>query len=357
MIARVDRYIGATVTKAMAVVLLAFVGLYAVFQMVEELRQTRIGYGFVQAAVYVLLTLPRRTYELIPYVVFLGVLVGFGRLASQSELTVLRASGVSKLRLFLSASVPAIGAALIAFACGEFLAPWSEEMAEGFKAQARQSSATIRFSGGHWYREGSLFMEVAAMDPKGRLIGVRQYVLDEQRHMRIAREAASARYVERDRAWMLSNVNETLIDEEGTRARHLDHVRWASEATPALLGLRVLLAPANLSLSGLAMQIAYMDREGLDAGRYRLAYWSKLLQPAAILGLTLLALCFVLGPLREVSMGTRLAIGTLIGLGFKYLEDIFGPLSMVYQLPALWGVLAPIVICWTVALVVLARER
>ena len=81
------------------------------------------------------------------------------------------------------------------------------------------------------------------------------------------------------------------------------------------------------------------------------------MQPGAILGLTLLALCFILGPLREVSMGTRLAVGTLTGLGFKYLEDIFGPMSMVYQVPAAAGVAAPILICWLVALVLLRRER
>ena len=80
-----------------------------------------------------------------------------------------------------------------------------------------------------------------------------------------------------------------------------------------------------------------MEREELDASRYRLAYWSKLLQPFAILGLVLLALCFIIGPLREVSMGTRLAVGTLVGLAFKYLEDMLGPMSMVYQLPAAAG--------------------
>jgi len=353
----IDRYIGITVLKAMLVVLLAFAGLNAVFQLVEELRQTHVGYGFREALIYVALTLPRRVYELIPYVAFLGTLVGLGQMANQNEITVLRAAGVSKLRLFGSAAIPAIAALSIALAFGEYVAPWGEETAEGFKAQARQSSSTIRFWGGHWYREGRMFMEVGAMDAGGRLIGVRQYFLDEDRHMTVAREAASARYVAEEKAWILTNVNETLIEESGTRSRHMDEVRWPTEATPELLGIRVLLGPANLSIRGLAMQIAYMDREDLDASRYRLAYWSKLLQPAAILGLSLLALCFILGPLREVSMGTRLAVGTLTGLAFKYLEDIFGPMSMVYRLPAAAAVAAPILICWVVAFWMLRRAR
>jgi lipopolysaccharide export system permease protein len=353
----IDRHIGVTLAKAMLVVLLAFVALNVVFQLVDELRTRHVGYGFGQAVVYVLLTLPRRAYELIPYVAFLGTLVGLGQLASQGELTVLRAAGVSVLRLFSAAALPGLGALLIALLLGEYVAPRGEEAAEGYKAQARQASSTIRLSGGHWYREGGLFMDVAAVDASGRLIGVRQYILDDARQLKIARQAASARYLPNERAWLLENVEQTELDEEQTRSRHLDEVRWPSDATPELLGVRVLLGPANLSIRGLATQIAYMDREDLDASRYRLAYWTKLLQPFAIVGLMLLALCFVIGPLREVSMGTRLAIGTLVGLGYKYLEDILGPMSMVYQLPAAAAVAAPIVVCWAIGLWLLRRSR
>jgi lipopolysaccharide export system permease protein len=357
LILRIDRHIGTTVIKSMLVVLLAFVGLNVMFQLIDELREKYVGYGLSQAVVYVLLTLPRRIYELIPYVAFLGTLVGLGQLANQGELTVLRAAGVSVRRLFLSASIPASGALVFALLLGEYLAPLGEEAAEGYKAQARQSSATIRFWGGHWYREGGLFMDVAAIDAGGQLVGIRQYFLDEHRQLKIARQAAFARYLPNERAWMLSDVQETLLDEERTQSRHLDEVRWPSDATPELLGIRVLLGPANLSIRGLATQIAYMNREELDASRYRLAYWSKLLQPFAILGLVLLALCFVIGPLREVSMGTRLAVGTLVGLAFKYLEDLLGPMSMVYHLPAAAAVAAPILICWLTGIWMLRRSQ
>jgi len=58
LILRIDRYISSTVFKAMLVVLIAFVGLNIVFQLVDELREKYVGYGFWQAVVYVLLTLP-----------------------------------------------------------------------------------------------------------------------------------------------------------------------------------------------------------------------------------------------------------------------------------------------------------
>jgi lipopolysaccharide export system permease protein len=110
-------------------------------------------------------------------------------------------------------------------------------------------------------------------------------------------------------------------------------------------------------LQDLYRQIEYMDRERLSAEVYRLAYWTKIFQPFSVLGLALLALGFILGPLREVGMGVRLSVGVFAGLGFKYLQDLFAPMSMVYDLPAAIAVLLPILACWLMGAWGLARLR
>ena len=102
-----DRYIGRTVVLTSAVVLLAFVGLTTVFNLVDELRGESGDYQFAEALWYVTLTTPRRIYELLPYVVFLGALIGLGSLASHSEIVVLRSAGVSVQRIFVSVAFPA----------------------------------------------------------------------------------------------------------------------------------------------------------------------------------------------------------------------------------------------------------
>jgi lipopolysaccharide export system permease protein len=81
------------------------------------------------------------------------------------------------------------------------------------------------------------------------------------------------------------------------------------------------------------------------------------LQPLSVLGLALLALGFILGPLREVGMGTRLSVGVFAGLGFKYLQDLFAPMSMVYEIPAAIAVLLPILACWMLGVWGLQRLR
>ncbi|NJN50810.1 MAG: LPS export ABC transporter permease LptG [Gammaproteobacteria bacterium] len=350
---RIDRYIAKVLLQTILVVLLAFVGLTAIFALVEELRDGAAGYGFAIAAQYVAYTIPRRTYELVPYVVFLGTLVGLGSLASHSELTVLRASGMSVWRLFASAAMPALLVLTLSAALGEWGAPDAEEAGEAVKAHARQASERIKLRGGSWYREGGLFVNVDALDADGSLLGVRQYQLDDEHRLTAVRNARRAR-AEQD-GWMLEDVVESNLADDAVSARRYAERRWRMQASPTLLSTRTLVQPRKLALSELAGQIDYMKREGLDSARHELAFWTKLLQPAATLSLTALALAFILGPLREVSMGSRLAVGVVAGLAFKYLQDLFGPMTMVYDLPAAVAVLLPILACAVGAVVAVRR--
>ncbi|TDJ24986.1 MAG: LPS export ABC transporter permease LptG [Gammaproteobacteria bacterium] len=349
MFNQIDRYIGKTVLLATFVALLAFIGIISLFTLVDEVREGKAGYVLKDALWYLLLTLPRRGYEVLPYVVFLGSLIGVGSLASRSEIVVLRAAGVSVWRVFLSVVWPALLVLTLGAIVGEYLAPWGEEQATAHKARSSQGSEVISLRGGYWYREGRMYMNVAGFGENGELIGVRQSWFDEQMHLKVLRRAARAEFVVgEDSHWRLFDVMETRIDETGTQVERFDELRWDGRVDPRLLSVRVLVEPRKLSLSNLYYQIEYMVREGLNPSAYQLAFWGKILQPFSVLGLALLAFTFVLGPLREVGIGVRLSVGILVGLAFKYLQDLFAPMSIVYDLPTVLAVALPIGICWAV---------
>ena len=108
-----------------------------------------------------------------------------------------------------------------------------------------------------------------------------------------------------------------------------------------MLSARALFEPGKLSFADLRSHIGYLTREGLDATRYEVWFWRKALQPFAVLGLVLLAVAFVVGPLRETGMGARLTVGIAIGLGVKYLLDMFAPMSVVFGIPPWLSMLLP----------------
>ena len=344
---RMDAYIGTAVLMAIGVVLLAFVGLMSLFAMLEELREDDASYLVSEMLIYVALTIPRRIYEVLPYVVFLGALIGLGSLASRSEIVIFRAAGVSPGRIYMGVAWPAVLIFLFGFALGEWVAPKGEERAEVFKTEAMGERAARRATRGYWYREGLMNMRAGNIGPDGELLDVMQFWYDEDN--RLVRTVAAARADHQagdDPHWLLYDVQETEIGELENVSRELASVRWDGQVDPRLLTVRVLVEPRKLSLEDLFRQIDYMERERLNTSVYQLAFWSKILQPFSVLGLALLALGFILGPLREVGIGVRLSVGVFAGLGFKYMQDLFAPMSMVYELPAPIAVALPIIACW-----------
>ena len=55
-------------------------------------------------------------------------------------------------------------------------------------------------------------------------------------------------------------------------------------------------------------------------------------------------------------MGFRIFIGGLVGIGFKILQDLLGPFSIVFGFPVVFAVVAPIVLCLLVGLYLLRRS-
>lgn len=353
-LSRIDLYLCRSVLTAAAAVLLALLGLIASFALVEELAEDQSAYGLGAAAWYVFLTLPRRVYEILPYVLFLGALISLGRLAVQSELVALRAAGVPVRRLAGALAWPVGLAWLLGAAVGEWAAPATEAEAEAYKARILRGSQFMELKGGHWYREGTLYMHVQALDAGGDLLGVRQYWLGEDGGLELIQQAQRAEYQganpEGGGRWLLRDGVQTQLIEERAKVDAFGQLAWTGRLDTTLLSERALVDAGKLSLNDLLRQIRYLEREGLDAGGQRLAFWSKCLQPAAILGLAMLAMAFVLGPLREVGAGVRVSVGVIVGLCFKYLQDLFAPMSAVYELPASLAVGLPIALCWAAAL-------
>lgn len=115
---------------------------------------------------------------------------------------------------------------------------------------------------------------------------------------------------------------------------------WKTKLTPDKLGV-VALDPDALSISGLHNYVKYLKSSGQDAGRYQLNMWSKIFQPLSVAVMMLMALSFIFGPLRSVPMGVRVVTGISFGFVFYVLDQIFGPLTLVYGIPPVIGALLP----------------
>lgn len=351
---QMDRYIAVTIMKSAAVVIACLLTLVTLFTLLDEFRDITPGYTKSQALQYVLLSTPRQLYDLMPYGVFIGALTGLGVLASRSELTVLRGAGASILRLFGAASIPVVLLVALNQVLGEFIAPAGETAAGSLKLTVQGGEGDGQIASSHWYRDGALITNVGGFAENGDLLAVRQYEFHDGR-MILSRHADRATYVDDAGHWLLRDVAETRFGAQGSTNHRYPELSWRIQAKPQVLSAKALFDPAKLSFADLRFQIDYMVREGLDPTRYQVALWGKALQPLAVLALVLVALAFVTGPLRESGLGARLGVGIAVGLAFKYLVDVFGPMSVVFAIPAWLAMSVPVAVCWIAGFVLVRR--
>lgn len=334
-------YIGRSVLLAILGVTFLLLALDITFALLIELEELRAGYQFPQALQFVLLTMPRRLYEMIPTGTLLGCLVSLGALANNSELVVMRAAGVSLLQILWATLRPVLMVAAAAFVLGEYVAPETEQIAQSSRAVALGSGKALHSRSGVWHREGSEYIHVNAVEPSGRLHGVTRFRFDDAGRLVQASHAGSALF-QGDR-WHMEDVAVTEIGQREASSSAYETLTWYTSLTPGVLTLLTMDAE-DLSITGLWQYANYLAEQGLDSAPYFLAFWNKLMQPLMMCAMVFIAIAYVFGPLREVSMGLRVLAGILTGLTLRYVEEFSGTAALVYQGSTLLAAIGPVLL-------------
>jgi lipopolysaccharide export system permease protein len=98
-----DRYIGQIVLISILLVMVVILSLFLLISFVNEFEKIgRADYTIWQAVLYVLLHIPQSIYISFPLAALLGTMLGLGTISKNSELVIIRASGVSRMRISLA---------------------------------------------------------------------------------------------------------------------------------------------------------------------------------------------------------------------------------------------------------------
>lgn len=318
-------------------------GLALLFAFIDELNDISASYGIGDALRFIFLTAPRRAYDMLPMAALIGCLVA--RHPGQQQRTDHHARGRGiPVADRLGGDETDAGADAgrhpgwrVRRALDREHRP--ERPRPGPGGGDSQSSKR-----GLWHRQGREYIHINAVQPNGVLYGVTRYRFDEQRGLESASFAKRARF-ETDH-WQLEEVTTTLLHPREKRSEvvKLPTERWDAQLSPQLLNT-VVMEPEALSISGLWQYIHYLADQGLNNNRYWLAFWTKVLQPLVTAALVLMAISFIFGPLRSVTLGQRIFTGVLVGFVFRIAQDLLGPSSLVFDFPPLLAVVIPASIC------------
>ena len=351
-----DRYIVRTVLGAVGLVMLVFLILGGLIVFISQQGDIGVGhYTVADALWYTLLNLPQQVYELLPITTLIGALLGFGQLARGSEITVIRATGVSVARLAGTALIA--GAFLLAFEglLGEFVAPQLQEAANQQKAFSQYNSVGFGGGAGAWVRDGNLILNVARQSGSRHFVGMQVFQLSPQHTLLSIGHAASATAVGH-RKWLLGDYTASRFAGDRVTTRAPGEKILESNVTAGFLGLAVQ-DPEQLTLQALWELIGYFHANSLDAGQYLFAFWSKIARTVAIAFAVLFAIPFVLGSMRSAGAGARTMVGLVIGIAFFLLQRLIASGAIVFHLDPVILAWLPTALLATVTLLLLGRAR
>jgi|TARA_B100001964_G_C14212192_1_gene591015 lipopolysaccharide export system permease protein len=357
---QLDLYLARTVGLTMSLAVFGIVGMLAIFTFIEQMEDVTNNYKLVNVGQFVLYSLPRMFHGAIPFSALIGCIAGLGLLANSSELIVMRSAGVSTWSISWGAIKPALVLVGLGLFVGEYILPDFERIARNDRTRAMSDENEITPEFGFWYREGSIYMHFDEVGQSGLLEGVSHFYFREGDDRELVKTMFAERAVfhdmdSEDDYWLLEKVIVTEINGDNSVSEKVTSLQWHTNLTPEILSTEILVQPDRMSIRELSNKIDYLRSEGLNSSKFELGFWSKVLQPFATVGLVFVAISFVFGPLREATTGMRVVTGLIIGIIFKFVQDLLSPASLVFGFPPAVASLIPIVICFVVGYMLMRR--
>ena len=357
MMNTLDRYIGKSILGSIFATLLTLVGLSAIIKFVEQFRSVGKGtYDIWQAVAFTGLTIPKDIETFFPMAALLGALMALGNLASRSELVVMQAAGFSRFKIGMAVMKTALPLVLLTMVIGEWGIPQTEQFARDMRAQALSGGSMLSMKNGVWAKDGNNFVFVRRVTDDAKLNDIYIYTFDQHRNLTELKHANQASYSEDESKWTLRQVNHSMISKDEITTSNRLSEKWETNLTPDKLGA-VSLRPTSLSISGLYNYISFLRETGQDVSRFELTFWRKIFQPVSVGVMMLLALSFIFGSLRSVTAGARIVTGICFGFLFYVVNEIFGQMSVVYNMPAVFGALMPSLLFIVMIWWLLSRKR
>jgi lipopolysaccharide export system permease protein len=356
-----DLYVGRVVLVTVLLVWAVLLGLDLMLGFVGEFSGIGKGnYGIGQAIAYMAFTLPRRAYELFPYAAVVGALMALGQLAASSELTALRAVGLSRRRLSVAVAGALAVLTLLMVISGESAGPWGERRANALRASAKSKDMIVARYSGLWAREGDVILNANGGEERDNgkdrwleLRDVRLYEFAEDGRLKSLALVKIAEH--RPGGWLLRDVTRTHFQAKSVTQQKIAQERWASKLDAVALTAGTD-KPRYLTAGELRKAIAYRHRNSLDASEFEVIYWGRWFYALNVLALCLAAVPFAFGTLRSGGLGKRLFIGIVFSLGFWLLQQQCVRLAQVYHFDYRVAYVVPTLVMLAVSWVLFRRR-
>jgi lipopolysaccharide export system permease protein len=351
------RYLAREIYRSTAVVLLALMGLFMFFTLVDELDSVSAKFPLTALFYLQALSVPTRLYDLLPIGLLIGAILALAGLAQRNELVILRVSGVGGMGLLKMLWIISIPIVLGATVLSEIITPIAEIKSSEANLLMRGRVEGGRLASGYWFKEpmqggGTRIINVGRLLASGNAADLRIYEFPDGTALSLTSTAESARFA--DGQLVMQNVLETRIAPETksilSDAKVSDKpvvvketfaTRKVETSLTAERLVARILTPERMTLKALHDYIQYLDSNQLQSDRQVVAVWRKLAYPFTLVVMLTIAAPIGFMQTRRGGVGAKVFLGILLGTGFFMINQLALNVGLLYKWPPVVTALLP----------------
>ena len=351
----IDTYVAKIISYYYTLALIFLTGVQLFINLMSEFPRLGTGqYHLAEMLSYIALSLPYEVYQFFPLVGLLGAIFALSLLATNHELTIMRASGMSVFGI--GKIVLKIGAfwVCLMFVMGEAVAPIALHQAEQLRTKALSQGRALLTHDGMWLYDGDEVIQIGSKIGD-KLRDITKYRINEDHQLTEVMFAPVARYTAD--GWQLQRVRGTkLMSQQSEPSKEAIQPLTTLRLNADLAGLTTLKSDQK-NLRALYYYIKYRKQSGLAVEEYRFNFWQRVVAPLAAIVMFFFAVPFVFGSLRSATMGLRMVLSVAIGFLFYLANQFLGPISQLHGFNPLLSALMPALLFAAVGLWLWHRAR
>ena len=353
-----DRYIAKTLLSYTLVVLVVWLSIYSFFNFLTEINVVgQESYTILSAIKYIILKMPEVTYSQASPVILLGCVLGMGHLATTNQLLIFRISGASILKITGTTLKNALIFVIAIIAIGEAIAPMTSNFAELGRTNALGNIAVSTSQEGFWIRDGDNFINVKKNIDGKLFSGIT--IIEVNSSNKIERVIKSENAVFDGNSLDMSGTDifsisdESFIDNISLKERN-SYNKTVSFDQDLIDSLKK--KPKDLTTWTIIKQIQFLSDNQLRSEVFEVELYKRLIKPVTLVAMILLAMLFIFGSTRDVTLGRKIFFGVALGLSFEMLSRIASAMALSFDFNPLMSAVLPSTLVMLISITLLIQK-
>ena len=114
--------------------------------------------------------------------------------------------------------------------------------------------------------------------------------------------------------------------------------------------------PEELTTWNIIKQIQFLSDNKLRSGVFEVELYKRLIKPITLVAMILLAMLFIFGSTRDITLGRKIFFGIALGLSFELLSRISGAMALSFDINPVMSTFLPTIVVMVIAITLLIQK-